>query len=1155
MLPGGPSQSSRARTSASARKPVTTGSSTPFYGAAGDRMWPTPAAYPRTPGLPEGTDRRHKADVSASNVPALVVSRLQLSLDEPSARTRLLQSDNKTGWTWLVSAGKVLVWNMNSGQNATCYDLDLPPTGKTLDARLCGVFSATREEMPAVPGFMVVLPSGRVCVWTSIADRFDADAELPLEDSEVINMMILVEGQTFVCGTSKDRLFLIQLLILPGQDTMIESRLLRKTFGVLAGLGQSFGKLLGFGNRMRQGTATPSASIKALVATTSPAASGTFEIYAMTESTLERWEYDRTGTERFVRECPIHDMIRHELIQSLQDDQMQLKLVDVQIKRVHGAAECCAIVLAAVSYASSHGQKHLLCAFEIVLHRVSPTSVERFFRLHEEPRMSTNAFAESTFVRFDTSRIIVDSAGSMGLAFSVFQGKSLVIQFGIQTTNQNSVQELNRQGVILGGGFLDSKSSFFLISPYLGAEFLPVTRDRSTTAPAPSATAPAPIPVASVQNRPEGPKTEVALNAIQDGFGLYRSDKEMAAAERLLGLETCTDQEVNDATIEISYRIIDEQPGKGRRWTEGGNVNSDDQAGALLVQYQLEDKSHRHALFIKFLRDTNLWNALHHARFIIGEHSEKLASTLALRAYQNGQQRSQHSQGASDIEREVLSAAMYECVKARDMTAEALIASGLNVQDVFFSKVSHIEEILTFLQQGLIQKIQQRVELGSQGGLIRMVNEVFQVIIQTAIQHRGARAFSTNKNAALMSWTAAKTVRHVVKTQWQLTLEWIQVGPRPVDTTFLDHLLSMSDWVLGGYKEEVEIKALAKEDELSVEFELNKAELIAPFIQWSRLDMAFHLAEKYSHFDTLIELCESELMGSEGIIRLHHYLDQFSNDGFLEHVFRWYLKRRETVHKIFSIPSKFNSALQSFLTAYPHLAWIHELSMEQYEECADTLRNSAYTEKQLLTRKKTYLSLSKLAFKAADISTNDKTVEAIQDLDVHLWMVGTQERLAATFSDATAAMLHKPLTPFELISVVVKQPTASPMEKFQAAFEIYEETMTTPSLNQYANSPQAADTLKFVWVSCTSHELQTWIKLEQAYRLGQLSDSEMESALRGTVLHQMIVFNTDKHAGLTEDLMAAVLSEIGNENTHRIIRNTFVLAHRDAQNAHSMDQT
>lgn len=51
------------------------------------------------------------------------------------------------------------------------------------------------------------------------------------------------------------------------------------------------------------------------------------------------------------------------------------------------------------------------------------------------------------------------------------------------------------------------------------------------------------------------------------------------------------------------------------------------------------------------------------------------------------------------------------------------------------------------------------------------------------------------------------------------------------------------------------------------------------------LEMAFALAEKYKHFQLLIELCDT--LNADD--RLETYVQQFESDGFAQDLFQWYI--------------------------------------------------------------------------------------------------------------------------------------------------------------------------------------------------------------------------------------------------------------------------
>lgn len=78
------------------------------------------------------------------------------------------------------------------------------------------------------------------------------------------------------------------------------------------------------------------------------------------------------------------------------------------------------------------------------------------------------------------------------------------------------------------------------------------------------------------------------------------------------------------------------------------------------------------------------------------------------------------------------------------------------------------------------------------------------------------------------------------------------------------------------------------------------------------------------------------------------------------------------------------------LREHPSLSWLHDVAQQQYRQASDTLRSLARAETRLLQRKKTQLSLAKLALQASSKLAPDT---AEDELSAQLSLIAFQENL------------------------------------------------------------------------------------------------------------------------------------------------------------------
>lgn len=124
-------------------------------------------------------------------------------------------------------------------------------------------------------------------------------------------------------------------------------------------------------------------------------------------------------------------------------------------------------------------------------------------------------------------------------------------------------------------------------------------------------------------------------------------------------------------------------------------------------------------------------------------------------------------------------------------------------------------------------------------------------------------------------------------------------------------------------------------------------------------------------------------------------MDRFSNEGFSEFVYSWYLqenKQGKLIDKCRKLgKSKNMQKLSSFLSGHPSLSWLQYIYEKKFSLASDVLLKLASEESESVMRQKTMLSLAKLSKLASPIvDANDPTV---QNINSQLDLVTFQEEL------------------------------------------------------------------------------------------------------------------------------------------------------------------
>lgn len=209
---------------------------------------------------------------------------------------------------------------------------------------------------------------------------------------------------------------------------------------------------------------------------------------------------------------------------------------------------------------------------------------------------------------------------------------------------------------------------------------------------------------------------------------------------------------------------------------------------------------------------------------------------------------------------------------------------------------------------------------------------------------------------------------------------------------------------------------------------------------------ALELAEAFRDFRMLAHL----LLNNHSL--LLQKMEQYRREGFHNHVFKCLLDENK-FSQLLSLPSSFDNDLSIFFQTNPSLgfqiSWLHnsklkELNSEQeYAVASDTLLSLAAAEVDIVHRKKTLLSLSKLN----EIATERPREEIIDRIERELNIITYQEVLSSRETSV--------LPPEQLIQIALNSDLeGDPVKSVIAAFEIWD---------QYSGIANQPEWLFYIW--------------------------------------------------------------------------------------------
>lgn len=187
--------------------------------------------------------------------------------------------------------------------------------------------------------------------------------------------------------------------------------------------------------------------------------------------------------------------------------------------------------------------------------------------------------------------------------------------------------------------------------------------------------------------------------------------------------------------------------------------------------------------------------------------------------------------------------------------------------------------------------------------------------------------------------------------------------------------------------------------------------MICISVDAEQYELAAKLAEKYLDFQVLVVICDKTKNQS----RLDEYIERFKEHDFSQFAINWHLQQNKR-GDLFERFKRNQADLTRFLGDHPSLAWMQAIFNGNLAKAARTLLTLAQNETELCTRKKTVLSLAKLACLAAD----ENLTEQIEYINSELTLISYQDQVPKHLLTIFGYDTENPkvLKPEEIINVI-----------------------------------------------------------------------------------------------------------------------------------------
>ncbi|XP_014675346.1 PREDICTED: nuclear pore complex protein Nup133-like [Priapulus caudatus] len=1018
---------------------------------------------------------------SGLHVHVLVAEALTM-LDEDTPVSACFDHED---WAWLVVRRKLFVWK-HSGEEVAklqCSELTLPASDLNHHARLACVFPNPNDTVSM--SVMAVSPEGIIRYWENVSreDRYvDVNADLQGQEGQLLSGALPLG--CLLATTTGDLLLLTP--IDAGRQMTVQCRAVGRPRGMLAGFGRRMSSLI-FGGT---GSQAEGVKVQSVLVSDGEDMDGKF-LHILTGGKLQKWELWDDG-EKLLLEFDVETALAHCLCQVVYDDECdatELKtwLLDMQVNRdgvTILAAGCnnyqavCKVHYAFCSVATNRGVPVDFSMFTVTKHNTL-YQPGREDEIHSHRFLLSDPFSSSAFI-YTPNTVLCTSATIHG--------------YEIEKTEFSSLGER-----ILGAGSVHKQAVFF-------------TTTRAFVTLQPSSQLDISGNLSSMTVAEDSWRNESALMSIVGDDQLHdmsiSEDKTSRLKAALLHfvrrnmrdaqaivedvlpstMTSAPDSLLDKIVISLGQQLLDDFPALDPRWAESIPQDVSSTSTSLILMHQLEDKQKAHKYFVTFLREIGIWERMcgvTEARqmaptcLVLREHTEKLVAANVLR-------------GLHTIYPSVVDSGIRKVLSKRQTVSPG---TALTPQDLFYREVSRIDDIFW----GLVQVELELIESSDVSSVdcitfLSHTNTIFEGVLKEVADCRAAQATmfvnsTVEQYKDYVPWTARSGttgLRSLLTKQHKLTVE--NGIPESMDShtrsALVRQLVNLSDNILAGYATQVEALgvdvSVERRRTLKKKYESERYRLIQPLLQCEAYEEAMFLGEKYADFRVLTQMCEL----TDNDDRLQRYMTQFSQEGFAQFVFATYVAEGKQA-RLFSQPAAHDAELTAFLQLHGSLRWIHDVHTRNFIGAAQTLKTLAIEEQANLPKKKTLLSLSKLAALASDEPAG--AVEEIVDVvnleqDIVLHQEGLP--LEVLTAEGLDKGIMPVLTPEELIEVYIGEANVRANEfDFKKALDLLEFIPTTDLQRQ-----SMIDDLKLkIW--CAAILQDSWDDIETDGSLEGIKDT------------------------------------------------------------------
>ncbi|KAJ8941363.1 hypothetical protein NQ314_010426 [Rhamnusium bicolor] len=725
---------------------------------------------------------------------------------------------SECGYAWVVCGRRLLIWQYRTTSSAPgtpqrkhgginqCFELQLPQSDLAHRAELVSVFIAAGSNAPSC---IAVSPEGVLRYWPAVVhEGVTVEQTVDLQGQEC-DSLTGVEGLGCILATTTCTVVLVQPQVTGGRH-VLQCKPLRTPSGWLGGISKRMSSLI-FGPISNE----HSSETRLVRVLSVPNSDGTWIVYVLAGHSLQKWILSTSDAEQLVSVAELHRLVRDSFHAAVWDncvgDQAE---IDTWLLDIQSDKDNIIVLAAAVNMQMSPQVHYAMISFSTN----ATTQIRDFLLLKMSGLYREDKPSDSLSYRFLLC----------GTNAYLYNLKTITV---VKPQEEPDTLEFNSsQDLLLGGSICVNTPIFFsringlvtvssneqLVGDYMNLSMM------GTSIPVETFSEMVGVNNLSVYNM----DPDEIFNAYKDTVGQLKAafifHIRNQQSSTILGIDSTLDKVV----VLMCKDLLDDIPAGDPRWNKDAPLGIGS-SYSMQVLHQLEDKQKALSLYLKFLKDSGLWNRLSACNMrdmptATESCPKKITAAIVLKSLPNSL---------------ILENAIEKAIEH----FESEPGNGLTNQDIFYREVSKVHRGIQELVTCCEDSAHSDLNPAQVAQIVHDTNEIVLTVLNEVIQYRNQNieTFIPSEEAKLLNldylpWTAANGVEGVADAlllQHALTFGYglKLTSQGQLRNSLLDHFVALTDLVLDGRKCHLEsIKNTPRENILYKQYCSDRHKLIKP---------------------------------------------------------------------------------------------------------------------------------------------------------------------------------------------------------------------------------------------------------------------------------------------------------------------------------------